>query len=308
MLSLNFRSLSATHALQFLLLHSRLPPKCVCIFKFDVFGLCFDPSRFVLMDQINSAGDIADYGDFMLNRHWVKLYEILNRMRECWGRHHQVPTDSATHTHILSVSLFYTLWLIFRIIGWTRANVCVKSHESSRSLAWRSAFARRRPKNNFNFIQKYIIMMMAMMISAITIQCFISSAVHLLSQIQCPLTGYICFLCVFHFDKAFRCHHTSLWICLSLKSFRLFYFSHSFWFESTPPTLAVKLRDDDCSVFATVWNCKLRWWRLLNPLKCGWERQFRANLMAQIKCGKTFSSASVFVSITKFRLHQTDVD
>lgn len=36
-----------------------------CVFKFDVFGLCFDPSRFVLMDQINSAGDIADYGDFM---------------------------------------------------------------------------------------------------------------------------------------------------------------------------------------------------------------------------------------------------
>lgn len=36
-----------------------------CVFKFDVFGLCFDPSRFILMDQINSAGDIADYGDFM---------------------------------------------------------------------------------------------------------------------------------------------------------------------------------------------------------------------------------------------------
>lgn len=41
------------------------PEENACIFKFDVFGLYFDPSRFVLMDQINSAGDIADYEDFM---------------------------------------------------------------------------------------------------------------------------------------------------------------------------------------------------------------------------------------------------
>lgn len=76
-----------------------------CIFKFDVFGLCFDPSRFVLMDQINSAGDIADYGDFMLNRQWVKLHETLNQCEsveadtKCrWIFHN-------TQTHALSLSL-----------------------------------------------------------------------------------------------------------------------------------------------------------------------------------------------------------
>lgn len=40
---------------------------------------CFDPTRFILMDKINSASDIVDYWDFMLNTLWVKLHEILNR-------------------------------------------------------------------------------------------------------------------------------------------------------------------------------------------------------------------------------------
>lgn len=216
-----------------------------CIFKFDVFGLCFDPSRFVLMDQINSAGDIADYGDFMLNRQWVKLHETLNQCAsveadtKCrWIFHN-------TQTHALSLSL-HLVWMVLKLYEMCARhllNLANHRHDGELSL-------RRRPKNNLNLIQKYIIMMMAMMISAITIQCLISLQMLIYSHS----------MSFFYFHAKSRCHHTDSSACLPFaKLSHVFFFASSIRFDfSDPPTPKttfecsicqseiVNYDDDDC--------------------------------------------------------------